>query len=69
MADVVGYSDFGRRADGQVEATAHYADGAEKRCTVRVSVEREIERDGQIIAAGEVASTDDGSVRVPELVG
>jgi hypothetical protein len=62
---ITGYSRFAKRADGQVVATAHYEDGSTKRTTVRVSVEREVIRDGEVIASGEVASTDD-SLKIEE---
>lgn len=65
MAELTGYSEFDRGPDGQLTATAHYDDGTSKRCSVRVSVEREIVRDGEVIASGEVASSDDGGVQVP----
>jgi hypothetical protein len=66
MNEVTGYTGFDRDGDGNVTALAHYADGSAKRVGVRVSVEREIIRDGEVIASGEVASTDDGSVTIGE---
>lgn len=55
---VTGYSDFEREPDGSVTAVAHRTDGSSERVGVRVSVERKIERDGRVIADGEVASSD-----------
>lgn len=58
MSEIVGYSDFEREADGRVTAVPQTSSGPGERVEVRVSVERTIERDGQVIAAGEVASSD-----------
>jgi hypothetical protein len=61
---IVGYTDFVQES-GETFATAQHASGATHRGPVRVSVEREHRSaDGELIAAGEIASTDDGSVRV-----
>lgn len=63
-ADVTGYTDFAQDADG-VSAVAHYPDGFSERVGVRVSVERQITRaDGAVEPLAEVASTDDGSVKI-----
>lgn len=64
---IVGYSDFARRADGQLEATALRESGASERTTVRVTVEREHRRNGEVIASGVVADSDPsgpGAVRI-----
>lgn len=61
---IMGYSEF-EQVDGRTTAICERASGSRDRVEVRVSVEREHRRaDGTLVAAGEVASTDDGSVKV-----
>lgn len=61
---ITGYTDLTAEADGKVYGTAHRASGKTERTEVRVTVEREIVRDGKVIASGEVASSDRGTVSV-----
>lgn len=61
---IVGYTDICREADGKVYGTAHRRSGASERTTVKITVDREIIRDGEVIAAGQVASSEDGTVCV-----
>lgn len=52
-----------REQDGRQQALVQWADGHWEWRDVRVSVSRTIhDADGRLVAAGEVASTDDGSV-------
>lgn len=61
---VVGARDFERVGD-KTMATVVHASGLEERREVRVSVEAQITRsDGTVEPKREVASTDDGSVRL-----
>lgn len=60
---IVGYSDFVQEGE-RVFATAHRESGAVERGEVRISVDREIRRDGEVIASGEVASSVAGTVTV-----
>lgn len=66
VSAITGYTDFERGEDGQLTAIAHREDGSQERTGVRLVVERQIVRDGVVIADGEVASSDDGSVTVAD---
>lgn len=64
--EITGYTDFSQE-NAQTFATAHYGDGSTKRVEVKIDVEREHRRaDGSLVAAGKVASSQDGSVRVSD---
>lgn len=57
MADreIVGFSELGRNDAGELEAIVKFSDGASERRLVALSVERVVERDGQVVDRREVA--------------